>query len=113
MGVSSCKTSRVYYCLHFRSESQFVCDCVQSAGAGIMLLKPPPETENIPCEMHIVPQASPLSSSRGEYCVLKLTIISESKHLEMYIDDMYEETSKGCMLTVKKGKYAQCYSCLL
>lgn len=76
---------------------------MQSAGSGILLLKPAPDPidgdRDIACEMHLAPH-----SPRAEYCILKLSIVSESKHIELYLDDSYEETCKGCMVTVKKGK---------
>ena len=82
-----------------RTQDQIVCNCVQSSGSGVCLTQPHPETDVIPCEMHF--KAHPLSS---EFCITKIVIVSEARNLELYIDDMYETTARGCMLTLKKGK---------
>jgi len=95
-------SQRYYHCYVIcRSESQYVCECVQAAEAGILLLRPSPEINtNAPSQIHLTPTNIPTN----EFCVMKIIVVSESKHLELYIDDIYEMTSKGCTLSLKKGR---------
>lgn len=87
-----------------RSESQFICNCIQSSGAGVILSQPHPESDVVPCELHFT--AHPMAV---QFCITKVVVVSEARHLELYLDDLYEKTSKGCMLTVKKGNKAALY----
>ena len=82
-----------------RSQDQLVCSGVQSAGGGVCLAQPHPETDIVPCEMTF--KAHPIAC---EFCITKIIIVSEARNLEMYIDEMYERTAKGMMLTLRKGK---------
>lgn len=76
-----------------------MCNSLQSAGNGVHLTQPHPETDLIPCEMTFT--AHPVSC---EFCVTKIIVVSEARNVELYIDGMYEKTSKGVMLTLRKGK---------
>eukprot|EP00794_Sanderia_malayensis_P005597 gene5597-6286_t len=84
-----------------RSQDQLVCSGVQSSGCGVILTQPHPDTDIVPCEMTFT--AHPISS---EFCVTKIFVVSEAKNLELYVDNMYEKTAPGLMLTLKKGKNA-------
>ncbi len=68
--------------------------------------QPNPETDVVPCEMTFM--AHPIAS---EFCITKVLIVSEAKNLELYIDNMYEKTAKGLMLTLKKGRYVASFLC--
>lgn len=89
----------------FSSESQFICDCLQESEAGVTLLRPHPPTpmatmgRSIASEIHFKPD-----NSTCEFLFKKITVVSESRHLELYIDDVYEMTSKGCAVSLKKGR---------
>ena len=76
-----------------------VCSTVQAAGNGVRLTQPHPETDIIPCEMTF--RAHPNAS---QFCVTNIVVVSEARNVELYVDDMYEKTTKGMMLTLKKGK---------
>ena len=76
-----------------------ITDSIQASNYGVILSQPNPEQGSIPCELQIVSQAIP-----NEYTISKLIIVSEAKHLELYVNDMYIKTSKGFMLTLKKGR---------
>ena len=77
-----------------------MCGCVQSAGAGVTLSHPHPESDRIPCEMSFT--AHPMSE---EFCIKSIVIVSEARNVEMYVNDNYEKTAKGIMLTIRKGRY--------
>ena len=83
-----------------RCQNKLVCSGVQSAGNGVCLTQPHPETDVIPCEMTFM--AHPVAS---EFCITKIIIVSEARNLEMYVNNMYEKTAKGLMLTLRKGKW--------
>ena len=91
----------------FSSESQYICDCLQESETGVTLLRPhpPPPMEtmgrSIASEIHFTPG----NNGTCEFLFKKITVVSESRHLELYIDDIYEMTSKGCAVTLKKGRY--------
>ena len=74
--------------------------CVQSAGAGANLTHPKPETENVPCELSFT--AHPMAQ---QFCIKSIDIVSEARNVELYVDDRYERTAKGIMLTIKKGRF--------
>ena len=40
-----------------------------------------------------------------EFYIKNIVIVSEARNVELYIDDNYERTAKGIMLTIKKGRY--------
>ena len=63
------------------------------------LTQPKPESDVVPCEMSFT--AHPLAQ---EFCVRNIVIVSEARNVELYVDDNYERTAKGIMLTIKKGK---------
>ena len=42
-----------------------------------------------------------------DFCVTKIVVVSEARNVELYIDGMYEKTTKGMMLTLRKGKLVQ------
>ena len=65
-------------------------------------MQPNLQTAGIPCELHFT--ANP---TKIQFCIIKIIVVSEAKHLELYLDDLYEKTTKGCMLTMKKGKYVE------
>ena len=97
---------RIYNNLSYilRSESQYTCDCLQQSGAGVLLLKPHPDfNTSSPSEVHFTPNPPP---SQCEFLIQRMTVVSESKHLELYIDDIYEMTAKGCAVSLKKGRYS-------
>ena len=76
-----------------------MCSSVQAAGSGVSLTQPHPETDIIPCEMTFT--AHPVAC---EFCITKVLVVSEARNVELYIDGMYEKTTKGMMLTLRKGK---------
>ncbi|XP_065071483.1 uncharacterized protein LOC135696127 [Rhopilema esculentum] len=87
-----------------RAHEQVVCSAVQAAGNGVCLTQPHPETDIIPCEMTF--RAHPNAS---QFCVTNIVVVSEARNVELYVDDMYEKTTKGMMLTLKKGKNSALY----
>ena len=73
--------------------------CVQSAGAGVTLTRPRPDIDMVPCEMSFT--AHPMAQ---EFCIKNIVIVSEARNVELYIDENYEKTAKGIMLTIRKGR---------
>ena len=74
--------------------------CVQSAGAGVTLTRPKICSDIVPCEMSFT--AHPMAQ---EFHIKSIVIVSEARNVEMYIDDNYEKTARGIMLTIRKGRY--------
>lgn len=92
----------------FRAQDQLVVGCVQSAGAGVTLTQPKPHSDMVPCEMSFT--AHPMAQ---EFYIKNIVIVSEARNVELYIDDNYERTAKGIMLTIRKGRYSeQTYACM-
>ncbi|XP_032240117.2 uncharacterized protein LOC5514667 [Nematostella vectensis] len=81
------------------SQEQLVVGCVQSAGAGVILTRPRPETDVVPCEMSFT--AHPMSD---EFSIKSVVIVSEARNVELYVDGSYAKTAKGIMLTIRKGR---------
>lgn len=82
-----------------RAQDQLVVGCVQSAGAGVTLTRPKAHTDVVPCEMSFT--AHPMAQ---EFYIKNIVIVSEARNVELYIDDNYERTAKGIMLTIRKGR---------
>lgn len=82
-----------------RAQDQLVVGCVQSAGAGVTLTQPRSDSDIIPCEMSFT--AHPMAQ---EFYIKNIVIVSEARNVELYIDDNYERTAKGIMLTIRKGR---------
>ncbi|EDO42778.1 predicted protein [Nematostella vectensis] len=82
------------------SQEQLVVGCVQSAGAGVILTRPRPETDVVPCEMSFT--AHPMSD---EFSIKSVVIVSEARNVELYVDGSYVKTAKGIMLTIRKGSH--------
>lgn len=82
-----------------RAQDQLVVGCVQSAGAGVTLTRPKSHSNVIPCEMSFT--AHPMAQ---EFYIKNIVIVSEARNVELYIDDSYEKTAKGIMLTIRKGR---------
>ncbi|XP_068708567.1 ATPase PAAT-like isoform X2 [Montipora foliosa] len=82
-----------------RAQDQLVVGCVQSAGAGVTLTRPKPQPGLIPCEMSFT--AHPMAQ---EFYIKNIVIVSEARNVELYIDDNYEKTARGIMLTIRKGR---------
>ncbi|KAM7435629.1 hypothetical protein ABFA07_014485 [Porites harrisoni] len=82
-----------------RAQDQLVVGCVQSAGAGVTLTRPRSDSDIIPCEMSFT--AHPMAQ---EFYIKNIVIVSEARNVELYIDDNYERTAKGIMLTIRKGR---------
>lgn len=82
-----------------RAQDQLVVGCVQSAGAGVTLTRPKPHPDIVPCEMSFT--AHPMAQ---EFYIKNIVIVSEARNVELYIDDNYEKTARGIMLTIRKGK---------
>ncbi|XP_012566713.1 uncharacterized protein LOC101240882 isoform X1 [Hydra vulgaris] len=84
-------------CDVMRSESQVVTASIQASKNGVILSRPIAFHETIACELQIESQ-----DDQNEYVLSKLIVVSEAKHLELYVNDMYIKTSKGLMLTFQK-----------
>lgn len=82
-----------------RAQDQLVVGCVQSAGAGVTLTRPRSDSDIIPCEMSFT--AHPMAQA---FYIKNIVIVSEARNVELYIDDNYERTAKGIMLTIRKGR---------
>lgn len=82
-----------------RAQDQLVVGCVQSAGAGVILTRPKPHSDVVPCEMSFT--AHPMAQ---EFYIKNIVIVSEARNVELYIDDNYEKTARGIMLTIRKGR---------
>lgn len=82
-----------------RAQDQLVVGCVQSAGAGVTLTRPKPNPDIVPCEMSFT--AHPMAQ---EFYIKNIVIVSEARNVELYIDDNYEKTARGIMLTIRKGR---------
>lgn len=39
-----------------------------------------------------------------EFYIKNIVIVSEARNVELYIDDNYEKTARGIMLTIRKGR---------
>ncbi|XP_065648892.1 uncharacterized protein LOC101240882 isoform X2 [Hydra vulgaris] len=85
-------------CDVMRSESQVVTASIQASKNGVILSRPIAFHETIACELQIVSQ-----DDINEYVLSKLIVVSEAKHLELYVNDMYLKTSKGLMLPTQEG----------
>lgn len=85
--------------LSYRAQDQLVVGCVQSAGAGVTLTRPKPHPDIVPCEMSFT--AHPMAQ---EFYIKNIVIVSEARNVELYIDDNYEKTARGIMLTIRKGR---------
>ena len=90
----------INFVLYFRAQDQLVVGCVQSAGAGVILTQPKPHSDVVPCEMSFT--AHPMAQ---EFYIKNIVIVSEARNVELYIDDNYEKTARGIMLTIRKGRY--------
>lgn len=82
-----------------RAQDQLVVGCVQTAGAGVILTQPNPQSDVVPCEMSFT--AHPMAQ---EFYIKNIVIVSEARNVELYIDENYERTAKGIMLTIRKGR---------
>lgn len=82
-----------------RAQDQLVVGCVQTAGAGVILTQPKPHSDVVPCEMSFT--AHPLAQ---EFYIKNIVIVSEARNVELYVDENYERTAKGIMLTIRKGR---------
>jgi len=85
-----------------RSESQFISSCIQSSGTGVIFNQPNPELDSTPCELQ-------LAQHKNKCHITKLLVVSEGKHVELYLNHIYAKTSKGCLVSAKKGKKAALY----
>lgn len=94
------KGTFINFAFYFRAQDQLVVGCVQSAGAGVILTRPKPHSDVVPCEMSFT--AHPMAQ---EFYIKNIVIVSEARNVELYIDDNYEKTARGIMLTIRKGRY--------
>ena len=72
---------------------------MQAIDGGVLLSHPRSSKQAIPCEIQITPYPF-----HQEFCVSKIVVVSEARNLELYVEDSYEYTAKGIMLTIKKGR---------
>lgn len=71
----------------------------------MILTQPKPHSDVVPCEMSFT--AHPMAH---EFYIKNIVIVSEARNVELYIDDNYEKTARGIMLTIRKGRYkGYCY----
>ena len=68
----------------------------------MILTRPKPHNDIVPCEMSFT--AHPMAQ---EFYIKNIVIVSEARNVELYIDDNYEKTARGIMLTIKKGRYSK------
>ena len=80
-------------------ESQYICNCVQDKDMGVILTQPNISSDPLPCQLTFKAHPSAIN-----YSLKRVVVVSEAKHLELYVDDMYEKTERGRMLTLSKGR---------
>ena len=66
----------------------------------MILTRPKPHSDVVPCEMSFT--AHPMAQ---EFYIKNIVIVSEARNVELYINENYERTAKGIMLTIRKGRY--------
>ena len=59
-----------------------------------------PYEEKITCEFTL----SKAEDAEVTHVITKILIVSEAKHMELYVNHLYAKTSEGCMVMAKKGK---------